>query len=293
VVALLVLLLAAGPLSPAGAQGQDYLLGPGDVLLITVLGESDLSRTVTVRSDGKISLPLVGEVQVIGLTTSQVAERLTTALRVYLKRPQVTITLSQGRAEFIYLVGQVRNPGAYQMGTGWTALEAITNAGGVTEKAALKRATVVRRTSPQAIPLDLERLIRGGDRAADLPLTAGDVIFVPLFENRVMVWGNVRSPGFYDVNEGARVLDALAMAGGPATKAALGNVGVIRQVDGQRKVVAVVDVNKILSGAADQAANIALQHADIVYVPQDNRVTWQDVLSWVSGFGIIRSLFGF
>jgi len=139
----------------------------------------------------------------------------------------------------------------------------------------------------------LERLIRGGDRAADVPLVAGDVIFIPLFENRVMVWGSVRTPGFYDTNEGARVLDALALAGGPAPKAALTNVGVIRQVDGQRKVVAVVDITKILSGTGNQTANIVLQHADIVYVPQDNRVTWQDILSWISGFGLIRSLFGF
>src|SRR5438445_9137982 len=108
-----------------GAWGQDYLLGPGDELNIAVLGDTDLSRTVTVTPDGKISLPLSGEITATGLTPAQVGERVTKALKPYFKDPRVTVTLSKHRGAFVYLVGQVRTPGSYEIQPGWTVVEAV------------------------------------------------------------------------------------------------------------------------------------------------------------------------
>lgn len=286
----------APPVTPP-APGVEYVLGPQDVLDIAVFGEADLTRTVTVRPDGKISFPLVGEILVTGMTAPQVAEKLTAALKVYLKNPRVTITVSQARPDavrlFVYLVGQVQNPGAYELRTGWTVMEAIAQAGGLTPKAALRKASLIRRATNQTQLLDLDRIMLKGDQSANVALQPGDVILVPEFLNRVLVWGAVRNPGPYDLNEGARVLDALIAAGGPDVKATVESVGIIRQTaDGKREVAATVNLNKIFK-SGDESQNILLQHADIVYVPQSNRVTWQDVLSYLSGFSLIRALFGF
>jgi polysaccharide export outer membrane protein len=285
----------APPVTPAPAA--DYLLGPQDVLDVAVFGEAELSRSVTVRPDGKITFPLVGEVLVAGLTAPQLAEKLTVALKPFLKNPRVTVTVSAARPDavrlWVYMVGQVANPGAYELKTGWTVMEAVAQAGGLTPRAALRRASLIRRSTNVTVPLDLERIVVKGDPAANVALQGGDVIMVPEFLNRVLVWGNVKNPGVFDLNEGARVLDALLAAGGPAEKAAMDAVGVIRQTaDGKRVVFATVNVGKILTNA-DEKQNVLLQHADIVYVPASNRVTWQDILSYMSGFSLIRALFGF
>lgn len=298
--ALVVILLvqvfpvvAQNPPPNPPVPAADYLLGPQDVLDIAVFGEADLTRSVTVRPDGKISFPLVGEMLVAGLTTVQVGEKLTLALKPYLKNPRITVTVSQARPDFVYLVGQVQSPGAYEIKTGWTVMEAIAQAGGLTPRAALRKASLLRRRTNESIPLDLERIVLRGDQTANVPLEGGDVIMVPEFLNRVLVWGSVRNPGAFDLNEGARVLDALLAAGGPAEKASIESVGVIRQVaEGKRVVFATVDVTKILR-TGDQTQNVLLQHADVVYVPLNNRITWQEILSYLSGFSLIRALFGF
>jgi polysaccharide biosynthesis/export protein len=291
VVAVLVLLAAALPMH--AQVPADYVLGPGDVLDVAVFGEGDLTRTLTVRPDGKISLPLIGEIIVTGLTPRQLTEKLATALQVYLKNPVVTVTVSTTRVseQMIYLVGEVRNPGPYEMRRGWTVLEAIIQAGGVTDKAHLRRASIVRRLANQTIALDLDRLIRKGDQGANVPLEGGDVILVPELENKIMVLGGVRNAGVFDLKEGARVLDAIVAAGGPSEKAQLNSVGITRQ-DGERRVLlATVDVNKIIRNG-DQGQNVALQHTDVVYVPE-TRVRWQDILSYISGFQLVRAVFGF
>jgi polysaccharide biosynthesis/export protein len=297
VASVLVLVVMSGR-----AWGQEYLLGPGDELAVVVLGDSDLTRTVTIRPDGKISLPLAGEITATGLTPAQVGVLLTTALKPYFKDPRVTVTLFKPRGAFIYVVGQVRSPGSYDFQPGWTALEAITKAGGLSDRADVRQAVLIRKASSQSIPLDLDRLIIKGDESANITLEVGDVILVPELRNRVLVLGNVRSPGAYDLKDGARLLDALAAAGGPDSRAALKTVSVARQMPPSTQTsqatqtsqvsqasqayapVAIVDVTKILI-AHDYSLNLALQNADIIYVP-NRPVTFADVMQWLAGVSL-------
>lgn len=282
-------IIAVALIQPALAQ--DYRLGPGDELDIAVFGDSDLTRTVTVRADGMISLPLVGEIMVVSLTPHEVGERITKALLVYLKSPKVTVTLSRARPLKIYLVGEVQRAGSFEMKPGWTVVEAISEAGGLTEKANLRKAVLIRRKTNEIIPLDLDRLILKGDQTANYPLEDGDVIQVPEFQNRVLVVGLVQNPGAFDLKEGARVLDAILAAGGPQTKAWLESVQVIRQTTGQ-PAVTTVNIEKVLK-AGDQSQNILVHHTDIVMVPQTGRVGWADIIRYILDFTILRSLFGF
>jgi polysaccharide export outer membrane protein len=276
----------------AAAQSpQDYVLAAGDSVDITVFGEPTLSRTVTIRPDGRITLPLVGDVQAAGLTPAQLAERITGALKTYLRSPQVSVTVASVGHPQVYLVGAVVRPGPVDIQKGWTVFEVFAAAGGVTPRAALRRATLSRRATGQTFALDLERLLVKGDRSDDIVVQAGDIIMVPALQNRILVLGAVRTPGPYDVDEGARFIDALALAGGPESRAGTNNIGVIRNLPEGRATVTTVDMSKILRG--DMSQNVVLQHQDIIYVPQGPLVRWTDVIAWLSGYSIVRSVFGF
>ncbi|MDR7545515.1 MAG: polysaccharide biosynthesis/export family protein [Armatimonadota bacterium] len=276
------------------APPQEYILGPGDVIEVSVLGEAELSRTAAVRPDGKINLPLLGDVQAAGTTPAQLAERITSLLRLYLRNPQVSVSVAQFRVErsYVYLVGQVVRPGPVEVQKGWTVMEVMAVSGGVTQRAALRRAHIIRRSTGQTIPIDLERLLLRADRSADVPVEPGDIIMVPSLQYRVLVLGAVRAPGAYDLDDGARILDALALAGGPDPRSATRSIGVVRNVSSSEKPqVMTVDLTKILGG--DAAQNVPLQNQDVVYVPEGPLFSWSNILSVLSGLSLFRAFFGF
>ncbi len=298
-VALAVLLVltgpAGGPVRSVQAQQSnqmqglaEYVLGLGDSVEVAVFGEPDVSRTVTIRPDGKVSLPLIGEVQAAGLTPTQLAERVTSALRAYIKNPVVSISVHTFQRAVVYLVGQVTHPGATEIQHGWTLLEVMAATGGVTARAALRRASLIRRGTGQTINVDLERLLNKGDRSANVGVEPGDIIMVPTLQNRVLVLGSVRTPGAHDLDDGARFLEALAAAGGPLERSGTNNIGVIRNGPDGKSVVRVVDLNKIIRG--DGSLNIPVQDADVIYVPQGSFGRWSDIVGWLASLGLVRSL---
>lgn len=296
-VAVAVLLVLSGPAGGPVARGQaqtqglpEYQLVPGDTVQITVLGEPDLTRAVTLRPDGRITLPLIGDIVATGLTPTQLAERLTTALKAFLRDPQVSVQVTGYQRAVVYLVGQFTRPGTVEIQKGWTVMEVLAVAGGVTPRAAVRRATLIRRSTAQTINVDLDRLLKG-DRSADIPVEPGDILMVPSLQNRVLLLGSVSRPGAYDLDEGGRIMDALALAGGTPDRAANKQVGVIRTGPDGKPVVTTVDITKIFRG--DMSQNILLQNADIVYVPAGPLVRWQDVLAWLSGLSLIRTFVGF
>ena len=296
-VAVAVLLVlsgsAGGPVARVQAQTQglpEYQLVPGDTVQITVLGEADLTRAVTLRPDGRITLPLIGDIVATGLTPTQLAERLTTALKPFLRNPQVTVQVTGYQRAVVYMVGQFTRPGTVEIQRGWTVMEVIAVAGGVTPRAALRRATLIRRATGQTIQVDLERLLKG-DRTADVPVEPGDILMVPSLQNRVLLLGSVSRPGAYDLDEDARIMDALALAGGIPDRAAANQVGVIRTGPDGKPVVTTVDVTKVFRG--DMSQNVLLQNADIIYVPAGPLVRWTDILAWLSGLSLIRTFVGF
>ncbi|MGH2376744.1 MAG: polysaccharide biosynthesis/export family protein [bacterium] len=270
----------------------EYVFNPGDVVDVTVLGEPDLTRAVTIRPDGKITLPLIGDIIAAGLTPPQLAGKITTALKEFLRNPQVVVSLREARTErqYVYLVGQFVRPGPVEIQKGWTLLEVMASAGGVTPRASLRRATLIRRASGNSIEVDLDKLLLRGDRSANIAVEPNDVIMLPALEIRVLVLGYVRTPGAYDLEDNTRVIEAIARAGGTADRAATNNIGVIRNSPTGKPVVVQVNLDKILGG--DLSQNVALQNADVVYVPAGPLVRWTDILSWLGGLGLIRALFG-
>src|SRR5215469_13364488 len=122
-----------------------YIIGPQDVIDIDVWHETELTRSVPVRPDGKISLPLVNDVQAAGLTPTQLADQLATKLKQFVTDPQVTVIVTQINSQRVYILGEAARPGAYPLLPGMTVLQALSSAGGFTIFADLKKIYVLRK----------------------------------------------------------------------------------------------------------------------------------------------------
>ncbi len=248
--------------APAGKD--QYVLGPGDTIEILVLGDPDLSRTVAIKPDGTIALPLVGEVTAAGKTTPRLAAELVGLYSKYLKAPSITVAVREFRVDRIYILGQVNRPGEYQVRPGVGIFELLASAGGPTNRADLAKATIIRGKT-ETIQLNLlEAFVKS--KSPDVKLLAGDVLFVPETDRRIVVLGEVNRPGAYDLLEGQRVGDLIAAAGGATPRAALQRAFIMR---GAEQIS--VDLKKILAG--DLEANIPLKAGDMMVVPEyQNRI---------------------
>ena len=176
---------AAPPPPPATSTStttpDNYVLGNGDQIEIDVLGEPDLSRTVTIKPDGIISLPLINQVKVMGKTVSQLEAELVRMYSKYLKAPTVSVLVRQFRVNPIYVMGEVSKPGRYDLTYEMTFLDALTLAGGATGKANLDGAQIVRveNGKSKAIPIKANQVIQGKEATQNLKLQSGDLIYVP------------------------------------------------------------------------------------------------------------------
>ena len=165
----------------AAAQDPNYVIGSQDVLDISVWKEADLTRVVPVRPDGKISLPLLNDVQAAGLTPTQLAESITTSLKKFVTDPQVTVIVAQINSQRIYIVGEVTRAGAYPLLPDMTMLQALSSAGGFTPFANLKKIYMFRIEGGKQVkyPFNYKDVISGKHTEQDVMLKAGDTIVVP------------------------------------------------------------------------------------------------------------------
>jgi len=280
--AVLIGLAAGGPVSAQPAVQPNYILGPGDTIDITVYGEPDLTRTVTIKPDGAISLPLLGEVKAAGKTTTQLANDLARLYAKYLKSPSISVTVREFRVDRIYILGQVSRPGEYALRPGIGIMELLASAGGPTNRADLAKIVVIRgRTEAQQLNL-LEAL--ASNRNPDVQLQAGDVLFIPETDKRIVVLGQVNRPGAYDLLEGQRVSDLLAAAGGVTPRAAPQASFIVR---GQQQIP--VDLQKVLAG--DMAANVVLQPGDMMVVPESqNRIAVMGAVNNPGTFALTENM---
>ena len=169
--------------APAGPVSADYLIGPGDSLEIFVWRNPDLTITVPVRPDGKISTPLVEDMVAVGKTPTGLARDIEKALATYVKSPQVNVIVTLPASVFsqIKVIGQVLHPQALPYRDGMTVLDAVLAVGGLSQLAAGNRAHLVRNENgkQQEIKVKLNYLVNDGDMKQNLPLRPGDVLVVP------------------------------------------------------------------------------------------------------------------
>ena len=171
---------------PEGADNKtpSYLIGSGDMLNIFVWGNEELSTVVPVRPDGRITTPLVEDVQASGKTPTQLARDIEKQLAKYVKKPVVTVTVTNfiGRySEQIRVVGEAAQPRSLPYTDKMTLLDVMIAVGGLTEFAAGNRASIIRKVNgeQQQIPIRIDDLIRGGDITANFIIYPGDIIIIP------------------------------------------------------------------------------------------------------------------
>jgi polysaccharide export outer membrane protein len=172
------------PATPGVGQPVDphkYLIGAEDVLYIQVWREPDFTRIVAVRPDGKITMPLIGEVQASGVTPIQLTKDLTDKLGQYVNRPDVTITVEQVRSKKYYIDGGVNRPGEYPLVTPTRVFEALSKAGGFLEFANPKKIRIIRNSgkTPETFKFNWKEVSQGKHLEQNILLENGDHIYVP------------------------------------------------------------------------------------------------------------------
>jgi polysaccharide biosynthesis/export protein len=173
----------ARPQADKSTEAADaYIIGANDVLGVSVWKEPDISRSVPVRSDGKISLPLVGELQASGRTPRQLEQEITKRLESYISEPEVTVIVTDSKSQKINILGMVLKPGEYLLTASTTVLDAIAMAGGFKDFAKQKSVYILRQApdgTQKRLPFNYKDVIKGKNSEQNIRLQAGDTVVVP------------------------------------------------------------------------------------------------------------------
>lgn len=162
--------------------GEDFVIGTGDMLAINVWKEAEISRVVPVRPDGRISLPLIGELQASGRTPKQLEAEITSKLKDYVSEPEVTVVVQEIRSQKFNVLGMVMRPASYTLTKPMTVLDAIAMAGGFRDFAKQKDIYILRRAtdgSQTRLPFNYREVIKGRNSAQNIALQSNDTIVVP------------------------------------------------------------------------------------------------------------------
>ena len=244
----LVYVLAVSPLG-AGTQ-EEFLLGPEDQVEITVWDNPDLSHSVAVSPDGTINFPLIGTVTVAGLSPISLANLIKEKLaKGFLVNPQVSVSIKEFKGQKVYVMGEVRNPGAYSIPKQNDLLSVLALAGGPTPNAG-SQVLVLRPQRPAATVLTVEEAERrraqifkadiwmalGGDARQNLSIQNGDTVFLeksPVF----YVSGEVKNPGKYNLDPGTTVREGISLAGGLTVWAREKRIKIVREEKGSKEEI--------------------------------------------------------
>jgi len=160
---------------------ESYVIGPEDVLSIHVWKEEAFSKTVPVRMDGKISLPLIDDVQASGYTARQLKEVLTNKLKEFVENPNVSVTVVEANSFKVFISGQVRSPGVYRLRSETSLLQFIPMVGGFTDWANQKKILVIRKENgkEKRITVNYRKIVKGDAPESNIILKTGDTIIVP------------------------------------------------------------------------------------------------------------------
>jgi len=169
------------PVSTTATTDPTYQIGPEDVLDINVWKEPDVSRVVPVRPDGKISLPLINDVQAAGISPQELAKTVSDKLRKYLNEPQVTVIVTAINSQRVFVVGEVLRAGAFPLIPGMTVLQALSSAGGFTTFADVKKVHIMRQRDGKLVelPFNYRDVLKGDNPNQNIKLEPGDTVVVP------------------------------------------------------------------------------------------------------------------
>jgi len=252
-------------------QGREYYIGAKDLLEISVFGLDEMNRTVRVSEKGKITLPLLGEIEVEGLTKTELEKKLSQLLEEkYLQNPQVTIFIKEYQSKRVFMLGAVGKPGPYELLGSQTLLQFISQAGGLTRDAG-NEIIIIRKLQDgtnKSLRIPIDDLILEGDTSLNVALEPNDIVSIPADKVVfIYVFGQVKKPGALEVKKSntPTLLRAIAQAGGFSDRASKSGV-IIKRVDQNgREIQIKVNVKEIIKG---KRKDIQLKENDIVYIPE-------------------------
>jgi polysaccharide export outer membrane protein len=256
---ILVTCLVAALAIMTDVCAEDYKIGKGDSLEVSVWGVPEMSRGVFVRPDGKITLPAVGDIVANGETPEKLSQKIAVRMREFIKQPIVTVSVQQIQNNRVYITGGVSR--VFDMSKETTLLRLLSELGDLSS-VDLRRASLLR--DGKTIVTDAYALYFEGDMSQDVLMKAEDILFIPSNQlNLVYVLGAVAVPQQLQFYEGMKVLDAILIAGGFTEFAKENTVVVIHRDKSRQKV----DLKQVAKGK-DISANIVLQPGDYVVVEE-------------------------
>jgi polysaccharide biosynthesis/export protein len=238
---------------------EDYLVGPGDVLAISVYDNDDLATKVRVSTSGTVVMSLLGQVEVKGKTVNGITDKITTLLADgYLINPQVNIFVEEYGSKKVVILGNVRSPGLIKLSGPTNFLELVSQAGGLAKEAG-DTATIQHKKSDgettEVVVVDLVGLIEKGDLSQNVLIQDGDTVFISK-AGMCFITGQVNHAGTYSCGGGTNVLRLVALAGGFTGKASKSSIRIVRIVNNEKTVFKNVDLYT------------PLQDNDVLVVPE-------------------------
>lgn len=264
----------------------DFMLGLGDVLFVSVYDEPDLTIDgIPVRPDGKISFPLIGDVDVLDRTAADIRSELTERLAKFLVEPKVSVLVREFNSQQYTIMGQVVSPGTFPLNTQVSLTQALAKSGGLkqgqfhatsVELADLSHSFISR--DGEMLPVDFVALFSGGDLRYDIPLRTGDYIYIPSgLKQEIYVLGEVNRADMFAYREGMSLTKALVIAKGFSRIADLDRVHVVRGSLTDPELY-VVSLNDIYNG---RVTDVAMEPGDIVFVPPTGLAKWSQIVNQI------------
>lgn len=243
--------------STSYVSAKEYLVGPGDVIHITVYDNDDLTTRVMVNGDGNIIMPLLGAVKVTELSIPEITQKITRLLADgYLINPQVNVFIEEYRSKKVVILGRIKNPGLIELSGSITLLELISKAGGLADDAG-DTATIKRSSASgsDVVLVDLVALIEKGDISKNVQILDGDTVNISK-AGMCYVTGEVKNPGTYPCGEGTTILKIVALSGGFTGKASKSGVRIVRVINDEKKII------------KDVPLDTKLKEDDVIVVPE-------------------------
>lgn len=289
---------AVDPLKHVSKSGYgEYQIEAGDVVEFLSFDDELLSREVTVRYDGDISLPMVPDVSVTGLTRGQAEEAIRVAYSVIFREPAISLTVTSPESKTYTVMGDVETPGRYPYSRATSLTQALSLAGGLSARSSggsggsgfigitgqITKAFVIRNVDGErrVFAHDLRGMGKPGAYEGDSPVYYGDVIYVPEGVNLIYLLGESRSPVIVELTEGMTLLQMLALSGGyDSSTARLKEVVLLREVDEDNTEVHLINVRAILKGGGN---DVRMLPGDIVYIPRKRLVRLEEFVRRFTG----------
>ena len=232
-----------------GFTDELYLLGDGDTVHITVYGQTDLTTDARISPEGKIPYPLLGEVNIGGLSAEAAAARIAQKLKSggFIKAPQVAVSVKSYLSQQVSILGQIHKPGNYSLEGKVKILDLLAKAGGVTPEAADVIVLVKKAIESESVrhEIDLKKFYEG-DMSLNMQMSSGDVILVPKMDT-FFVYGEIRKPGMYRLEREMTVMQALSVGGGVNERGSHKGLKVNRrQANGEMKKIKVKLTEKLM-----------------------------------------------